>query len=319
MNQLRSIVVGVDFSRCSLKALAHAVRIARWNEARLHVLHVIDGLDVADLAEAVRAPLDEVRAQVARTAAHELEARVLEVGGDATIQVEIGPPIDEILKALRRVSADLLVVGANGGSEPHLGAGTLAVKCLRKATTKVLLVSAEAADSFRTIAACVDFSPASRVVVEQARRVALSEGSEIHCLHVYHPPWQRLHYLTPTAEVKPDIQTQYLAALHDRLEEFAGLNPTSAVRCALFPHARYGTGIVEYARQISADLIVLGTRGRTNLPYIMAGSTAEHLLRELPCSVLAVRAVESESGGKPALAAEPISSSRSYSDMESPA
>lgn len=77
--------------------------------------------------------------------------------------------------------------------------------------------------------------------------------------------------------------------------------------------------IVEYTREIGADLIVLGTRGRTNLRYVMAGSTAERLLRELPCSVLAVHALETESGGKPALVAEPISRTRTFADIMSPA
>ena len=39
-----------------------------------------------------------------------------------------------------------------------------------------------------------------------------------------------------------------------------------------------------------ADLIVLGTRGRTKLEYVLLGSTAEGLLRELDCSVLSIRA-----------------------------
>ena len=66
MNELRTIVVGLDFSRCSLKALAHAVRIARWNGARLHAVHVIDALVLTDLAEVLRIPPDEVRAQHVR-------------------------------------------------------------------------------------------------------------------------------------------------------------------------------------------------------------------------------------------------------------
>ncbi|MBM4361664.1 MAG: universal stress protein, partial [Deltaproteobacteria bacterium] len=38
----------------------------------------------------------------------------------------------------------------------------------------------------------------------------------------------------------------------------------------------------------AADLVVLGTRGRTNLRDLFLGSTAERVVRECPCSVLAV-------------------------------
>jgi len=300
MNELRTIVVGLDFSVCSLKALGHAVRIARWNGARLHVVHVIDALVLTDLAEVLRIPLDEVRAQASRTAEHGLERQVLEAGGEATIHVAIGAPIEEILKVVREVSADLLVVGTHGDSAPDLGAGTLAIQCLRKAPTKVLLVDNEAGAVFRTIVACVDFSPTSRHAVEQARRVASCQNGEIHWLHVYDPPWNRLHYLMPTSEADPDFRRQYLAALQGRLEAFAGSPPSSKIRCALFPHSRMGIGIVEYARQVSTDLLVVGARGRTNSRTVLIGTTTERLMRELRCSVLVVRPLASP-------AAHPIS------------
>jgi len=75
MNQLRSIVVAVDFSICSPKARAHAVRIARWNDARLHAIHGVDARVVADLAKAFGIPRGEVSAQATQSAADELSRR----------------------------------------------------------------------------------------------------------------------------------------------------------------------------------------------------------------------------------------------------
>jgi nucleotide-binding universal stress UspA family protein len=40
---------------------------------------------------------------------------------------------------------------------------------------------------------------------------------------------------------------------------------------------------------VQADLVVLGHKGRTNLRYVLLGSTVERLLREVPCSVLVAR------------------------------
>jgi nucleotide-binding universal stress UspA family protein len=51
----------------------------------------------------------------------------------------------------------------------------------------------------------------------------------------------------------------------------------------------HGCEISEYARTESADLVVIGTRGKSSLKYLLLGSTAEYVLRERPCSVLAVR------------------------------
>ena len=55
MNRLSNILVAVDFSDCSKAALAQAVRIAGWNGAALHALHVIEPQAVSDVALAMEA------------------------------------------------------------------------------------------------------------------------------------------------------------------------------------------------------------------------------------------------------------------------
>ena len=47
--------------------------------------------------------------------------------------------------------------------------------------------------------------------------------------------------------------------------------------------------IADFAREKDADLIVVGTHGRTGLDRLLMGSTAEGLLREAPCQVLVVK------------------------------
>jgi nucleotide-binding universal stress UspA family protein len=184
MNRLKNIVIAADFSACSNAALVQAVRMARWNNARLHALHVIDTLVVTDLAEARHAPLEQVRQQAVHGAAHELCRRLEEAGGEAGSSVVLGAPIDEILKKVRGVSADLLVAGARGESAEDQSVGTLAAKCLRKSPGKVMLVGGHSAKPFRTVVACVDFSDTSREVVQQTLRVASQDGGEVHLLYV---------------------------------------------------------------------------------------------------------------------------------------
>ena len=57
----------------------------------------------------------------------------------------------------------------------------------------------------------------------------------------------------------------------------------------MFDASSHGHGIAEYVRGVQADLVVLGNKGRTNLRYVLLGSTVERLLREVPCSVLVAR------------------------------
>lgn len=294
MNQLRNILVAVDFSDCSQAALAQAVRLAAGNGARLHALHVIEPIVVSDLAWSRHTSNSDASDLVCRQAHAKLTAWVEEAGGQAEVSVAVGTPLHEVLTQVRAVPADLLVAGARGSTAPIEGAGTLAAKLVRKAPTKVLLVSEGGTARFSKVVACVDFSPTSGLAVEQAARVAGREGGEIHCLHVFDPPWRRRRHLATASEAVPDFQQQYTAALAGRLTEFAGPHEGFNLRCVVFPWSSYGQGIAQYAQEVKADLVILGTRGHTSLRYILLGSTAERLLCELPCSVLTVRPADAE-------------------------
>lgn len=288
MNQLQNILVAVDFSPCSKAALAQAVRIAGWNHARLHVLHVVEPLVIADLAWSTHETRLDANDLVHQRTHDKLTAWIEDAGGEAAASVVVGSPLHEVLTRVKAVSADLLVAGARGSTAPIQGAGTLAAMLVRKAPTKVLLVSEGGTTPFRKVVACVDFSAASGLAIEQAIHVARREMGEIHCLHVFNPPWDRLHYHMPTAEASPDFEEQFTAALQGRLDEFVDRHQGTGMRRVLFSWSSYGKGIAEYAREVQADLLILATKGHTTLRYLLLGSTAERLLRELPCSVLTV-------------------------------
>jgi len=296
MNRVRSIVVGIDFSPCSAAALQQAMRIAEWNQADIHVVHVIEmlvaqeGMQVENFTQMQV----DIQAGLSRDArATWIEFRK-EIPGAENLELhlEIDHSLSAMLRCVRQHSADLLVLGSHGIS-PDRGTGTLATACVRKAMTKVLLVRDAHTSPFRCVIACVDFSETSRVALQQAARVALQDGAALIALHVFRAPWNRYHYRAPTPQVTPDLEFQFRNLLQRQLEEFAGtvedgmtcLNPTYKV----FDSSSYGDGIMQFAKDVDADLVVLGTRGATNLRYMLWGSTAERVVRSTPCSILAVK------------------------------
>jgi nucleotide-binding universal stress UspA family protein len=296
MSAWRSIVLGVDFTPCSAAALRQAVRIAERSGAELEVVHVLETLVVADLEEAL-APhrQGDLRASLvgdARQAWQEFTAGV--PGARALdLHVEIDSPTAAILRRVRARAADLLVLGVHGTSPPDRGAGTLATACVRHAAASVLLVRDQHGPPFRSVIACIDFSPTSRRALEEAVRMAEQDGAALHILHVFDAPWHRLHYRAPTPQASPDYQKQYRDLLHRSLESFsAPLVPRDGrldVRHELFDYQGHGAGITEFVGRAGGDLVVLGTRGRTNLRDLLLGSTAERVVRDAPCSILAVR------------------------------
>ena len=294
MNQIKSILVGVDFSAGSKVALHQAARIAQGSHATLHVLHVIESLAVTELAEALKVPIEDQQRAARSGARHELTRWIAETASHVELHADvvIGIPLEEILKRAQEVAADLVVLGAQGAHGATRGAGTLATKVLRKAPAKVLLVAGDRWQPFATVVAGVDFSATARVVVDQANHLAAQDKSCVHFLHVFDGPWHRLHYRMETPEADPDFKKQYRDLLQRRLNQFVGDTRGLEAHCILHDASSYGHGLAEYAGKVSADLIIVGNKGRTNLRYVLLGSTAERLLTDLPSSVLCVRTPE---------------------------
>lgn len=290
MNKLKTILVGVDFSECSRCALEQAVRLARSNNASLSVIHVIDSSAQDNSLAGFPPELDEWRRLNREHAIWRLADWTKAAGAPEGHSREVmnGTPLDVLLEQSRSRHVDLLVLGITGDSLLPYGAGTLATKCLRKTATRVLLVKQTHPRPFQRIVACVDFSETSKEVVKQALRVAVQDHSELHFLHVFQTEWNNWSSSGQFSGLA-DFEKGRGALLQGNLRQFTNVPEETPAIYSVAPAKTHGHGIAEYCRSVDADLAVLGTRGRTTLPYILLGSTVERLLREIPCSVLAVR------------------------------
>ncbi|MBE0541819.1 MAG: universal stress protein [Verrucomicrobia bacterium] len=291
MNRLKSVLVGVDFSECSTAALHQAARLAQWNKATLHVLHVVDAPAVAGLAKAMKMDVEQQR-EMAQTAARRELSRCL---GRHTLpdgwqsEAVVGAPLDTILDRAREVKADLIVLGERGSNTASPQVGLVALRVLRRSPVKVLLVDSDTTAPFQRVIACVDFAPSCREVIEQARRLAALNACRVDFLHIYDPPWDRLRYVLPALSLSEELRQQYLNMLDSQLADFVGSLSGLDARLVLRESPRYQSGIALHAQLENADLILLATNARRTPGDELLGSTAERLVRELPCSVLVVK------------------------------
>jgi len=290
-----SIVVGTDFTSCSAVAVGQALRLAALSCASVHIVHVIDTIVVIEI-ESVLSPVQQgIRDGLTADAEKAWTAFAANIPGAAAhpVDVLINNRVVGILNHAREHGADLVVMGAFGDRRAAVGFGTVATACVRKSTADVLLVRETQAGPFKKVVAAVDFSETSARALARAARMAARDGAELHVLHVFAAPWHQLHYKAPTTLDQPHLQKQYRDVLERRLADFvlpiSRAHDGLVVRPVCYDHQGHRSGIVEYARSVSADLIVLGTRGRSNVRDILLGSTAEKALAESPCSVLAIR------------------------------
>jgi nucleotide-binding universal stress UspA family protein len=282
MEGLESIVVGLDFSNCSRAALAHAQRVASWAGAQVHPVHVVD------------TPIDEIRDDAALTALQRgIHAGLIEdarkrwdsfIEGTPQasrlhLEVSCAHRLVGIRHQLDRHSADLLVLGAYGDERPKVGMGTLASACVRSVQTDVLIVRDTYRDPFRTVVAGIDFSSTSRRALEMAALIAHGEGAKLYAAHI----------VPDHAETYARLRTGPGSELDAFVNEIRRKYPGLEMHAKVFPYSGYRSGVLEFAALVNADLVAVGTRGRSNLRDVVLGSTAEKILRDSVCAVLAVK------------------------------
>lgn len=293
MHQLKNVVTGTDFSDASRNAVREAARIAAWQDATLHVVHVLPESAVAELQAL------GLSREAALARGHDsLSAFMREVADDipkVEFHVAVGNPFRELARVVQATAADLLVVGCYGrGDDPH-HVGTVASHCARRIPVPVLLVRPTQVKPFRHIVACVDFSPTSTRAAEEAARIAHQDGSTLHLLHVHYPPW-----LYPSSMLYglPDVTSEsfrrgYLGRIDQQMDVLgkavAGVAPDVEIRKTMVEDRVVGQALVDHLKEVDADLAVVGTHGHTGLELLLVGSAAERVIAKSPCSVLVIK------------------------------
>jgi nucleotide-binding universal stress UspA family protein len=136
---------------------------------------------------------------------------------------------------------------------------------------------------FKTILVATDFSSASKVAFAVAAALARDYRARLIALHVVEP--LQMGFSEFNAYVGPD---------EDRGRAMEMLRALRAPSSAVTIEHRLLEGaaadvIAETAEEIGADLIVMGTHGRSGLSRLVMGSVAEEVLRRAPCPVLTIR------------------------------
>jgi len=135
----------------------------------------------------------------------------------------------------------------------------------------------------------VDFSENTPAVLEWAAHLAAEHGGHVTLLHAYHLPveFQQLE----GAYLPPDFWQSVRSEAETTLRGYAETLQRKGVRVEIAVCEGYAaTVIIEEAAQRRADLIVIGTHGRSGLKHLLLGSIAERVVQKAPCPVLTVKA-----------------------------
>jgi nucleotide-binding universal stress UspA family protein len=145
--------------------------------------------------------------------------------------------------------------------------------------------------TIRNILVPIDFSEMSIQAIEAAENLACRFGARIYLVHVQDATYPA-GFMAPTPMMTGDviaIHHENEKSLRKRLRDLAARLDLSPDDCRVLTTAPAFDAICGLARELSIDLIVMPTHGRTGLKHLFLGSTAERVVQHSPAPVFVVR------------------------------
>jgi nucleotide-binding universal stress UspA family protein len=277
---MRRILVPTDFSDQARYAFEVAVAIARQTGAAIKLLHVVDmpysytsfnvtgevsgsnGMEQVYMMKL----LENTRRQMA-----ELERSVEHAGVEVVQEVDA----DSIVRKIRRVinddKVDLVVMGSKGASgmdEFLIGSNT--EKVVRTADCPVLTVKGRVQDfKIKNIVLPSDFKREIGTAMEKFKYFQQLFGATLHLVYINTPgafeSSNNLRSRMQKAAERYGLHNFTINVYNDTIEE---------------------DGILHFAEETGADLVMMATHGRTGLSHLLSGSIAEDLVNHSDIPVL---------------------------------
>jgi len=271
---MKTILVPIDFSECSLNALRVAAKIVKKTNGIIYIVLVynkpISGLTLQfeiDLKKdrKIRARIDEEIQKLA-------DMSFLK-GVKLKRFVFVDMEIWEMLNDDRVKDADLIVMGTHGSSGLNeFFIGSNSEKVVRTSNKPVLCVKHRNDQyTFKNIVFASDFSAEAEKAFPVVEKFAKIFGSTIHLLKI-----NTLETFETTRESKKGI------------EAFLQRSNSTDLPIAVYNDSKKEAGITHYAHDVNAHLIVLGTEGRSGLSRFFNPSIAEGLVNHSFLPVLTI-------------------------------
>ena len=283
MGKYRKMLVAVDGSESGKNALRQAIRLANSEESWITVVSVIPtyqgdlGSTVfGNVIDAMREPCEKALVEAAETAKAE---RTL-----IKTVCEEGDIYERIVDLADAENCDLIVMGRKGRSQIEKALiGSVTARVIGHSQRDILVVPEKTAIGWKSIFLSTDGSKYSEVATDRAINFAKSYGGELMVLSVVDVTEEFMARSPGTVEEMVKKAKGFVEDVKKKAE-------ASNVKTMTF--VREGESyrkITDLAREQKADVIVIGSHGRTGLKRLLMGSVAEKVIGYAPCPVMVVK------------------------------
>lgn len=265
------------------------VELARRNAARL---------TLCDVAYELTRSFSQLKQSLESLRLQRLDALLegIDTEGVAIERVLLdGAPFVEVIRQVRRGGHDLVIKNAEPGGLSETTFAANDMHLMRKCPCPLWIARSDRFGSYRSVLAAVDVDPdvptnreLNRLILDLSTALARRNGC---ALHVVHACWVHNETLLRGLDRSTDDRVE--AALRERktlLTDLLAQRDIDGLELQVHvDHARPADYVIDVARRVEADLVVMGTVARTGIPGFFIGNTAERILAGLNCSALTVK------------------------------
>ncbi len=304
MKRFKNILVFVHDDHLDKPLIARAMSLAERNNSELKVVGIIDE-PPRGFNEIFEKKLDINLQRLLCDHQEDLLARLLDRYSDSPISVNretlTGRAFVTLCKEVIRNKHDLLMITNNTHKDGQpSNFGSLAMHLLRKCPCPVWVFHSQSNPDFRRILVAVDIGAIdeaeqslNRKLLQLGTSLAECDSADLHVLYCWSIYGERL-LRSPRAGLKEgdfdEIIGAARAAVEAKLEDFLNEQDLQLPRSNLhILKGDVGVNAAEVARSQNIDLFIMGTLGRSGVQGYLIGNTAEKIIHNINCSLLAIK------------------------------
>ena len=279
---MKLILAATDFSARSDRAIRRAALLARAHDARLMLLHVVDDDRPERLVAEEMATAQELLQKTAESALSDVQSEA---------KVVLGDPFEGVAKTARESAADLIVMGAHRKQILRgIFIGTSVERVMRMRIAPVLMVNAEPLSAYERGLVATDLSEHSGHALQVARQLRILPPARVVVVRAFDVFARgKLSYAGVSTEKISSHVKEMAAEARSELAGFiAALDADFKPEALRVKEGRAAGVIVDTADETGADIVVVGTHGRSGIAKFLLGSVTEEVMWRLERDILVV-------------------------------
>lgn len=282
MGKYNKLLVAMDGSEASKNALRQAFKLAFDEKKWITVAAInppyqgdLDLIGISNIKELLKGKGEEILEEAQKIAKEERAS--------IKTRLETGEPYEKIIEIAEEEQCELIVMGRRGltGFERAL-MGSVTAKVIGCFKGRTLIVPNDTTVGWKKILVASDGSKFSEDAVYEAINYAKSYGGSLSIINV-------VYTNDEVMATAPSLVDNMVQKAKEHLESLKALAQAENIDADVF--VREGEpyqGITDVARELGADTIVIGSRGKTALKRILIGSVTSRVIGMAPCPVLVV-------------------------------